>query len=58
MSDLDNVIKALDKIEANLTKYSERADSETKELGKVSSETKAALDAFGINQREMADRLV
>lgn len=58
MSDIESVIKSLDKIEANLTKQSEKADNEMKELGRVTNETKNALDSLGTTQRELADRLV
>lgn len=52
------IMKALDGIEAKMTQMSEKADNEMKFLGKVSSDTKAALDNIGIQQREFADRLL
>lgn len=52
------IMKALDGIEAKMNQMSEKADNEMKSLGKVSSDTKAALDNIGIQQREFADRLL
>lgn len=52
------IMKALDGIEAKMTQMSEKADNEMKSLGKVSSDTKAALENIGIQQREFADRLL
>ncbi len=54
----DIVIKSLETIERNLATFAEKADREVKEAGRVSTETKAAIDAIGVQQREMADRLV
>ena len=51
------IMKALDSIEAKMTVQSEKADQEMKTLGKVSADTKQALDNLGIQQREFADRL-
>ena len=55
---IEAVMKSLEAIERNLTTYSEKADKEAKELGKVSTETKNALEAIGTQQREFADRLI
>jgi HK97 family phage major capsid protein len=52
------ITKALDSIEAKLQKMSEKADAEMKDLGKVSTDTKAAIDALGVEQRTLADRLL
>lgn len=54
----EQVSKALDAIETKLGKMSEKADDELATLGKVSTDTKAALDAIGIEQRTLADRLL
>ena len=54
----DIVIKSLETIERNLAAFAEKADREVKEAGRVSTETKSAIDALGVQQREMADRLV
>lgn len=51
------IIKAIDAVEAKLTAMSEKADGELKTLGKVSADTKTAIDALGTQQRELADRL-
>jgi hypothetical protein len=51
------VTKALENIEAQLAAFSTKADTEAK-LGEVSAETKAAIENFGIKQREFADQLL
>jgi HK97 family phage major capsid protein len=53
----DAILKALDAVETKLNAMSEKADGELKTLGKVSTDTKTALDAIGVQQRELADRL-
>lgn len=55
---IEIVLKNLEKIEQTLSTQSEKADGELKTLGKVTADTKAALDKLGIDQREMADRLI
>ena len=52
------ILKALDSVEAKLTAMSTKADGEMATIGKVAADTQAALDAIGIKQRELADRLV
>lgn len=52
------ILKSLDQVEKKLTAMSEKADGEMKTIGKVSEETKAAIDKIGIEQREFADRLL
>lgn len=52
------IMKALDTIEAKMSQMSEKADNELKTLGKVSADTKTELDNIGIQQRELADRLL
>lgn len=54
---IEVIMKSLEKVEANLAAMSEKADGEMKTLGKVSSDTKTALDSLGTQQREFADRL-
>ena len=54
----DQIIKALESVEAKLAAMSEKADGEAATLGKVSTDTKTALDAIGTQQRELADRLL
>ncbi len=51
------ILKALDAVETKLSAMSEKADGELKTLGKVSTDTKTALEAIGVQQRELADRL-
>lgn len=51
------ILKALDAVETKLNAMSEKADGELKTLGKVSGDTKTALEAIGVQQRELADRL-
>jgi HK97 family phage major capsid protein len=52
------ILKALDSVEAKLASMSAKADGEAITVGKISSDTKTALDAIGIQQRELADRLL
>ena len=51
------ILSALDKVEAKLAAMSTKADGEAKTVGQISADTKTALDAIGIQQRELADRL-
>lgn len=51
------VMKSLDSLEAKLTAMSTKADEEHKAYGKVSEDTKTALENIGNQQREFADRL-
>lgn len=52
------IMKALDSVETKLKTMSEKADGEMATLGKVSNDTKSAIDAIGIEQRTLADRLL
>jgi HK97 family phage major capsid protein len=52
------IMKSLDQIERALAASAEKAEAQAKEVGKVSTETKNALDNLGTQQRELADRLV
>ncbi len=52
------IMKQLDTIETNIKSQSDKADAEIKDLGKASTETKSALEALGIKQRELADELM
>jgi len=52
------ILKALDQVEAKLTAISVKADGEAATVGKISADTKTALDAIGVQQRELADRLL
>lgn len=51
------IIKALDSVEAKLDAIAKKADGEIATIGKVSADTKAAIDAIGVEQRVLADRL-
>lgn len=55
---IEVVMKSLEKLEGTLSAMSEKADGELKTLGKVSADTKAALDTLGTQQRELAERLL
>jgi hypothetical protein len=55
---IEAVLKGLDGIEAKLTAISTKADGELATLGKVTADTKTALDNIGVQQRELADRLL
>lgn len=50
--------KAFDSVEAKLTAMAAKADGEIATMGKASADTKTALDAIGVEQRIIADRLV
>ena len=55
---IEQISKSLERIEGELAKQAERAEGQTKTIGKVSDDTKAALDKLGVDQRELADRLL
>jgi len=55
---IEIIMKALDTVEAKLTAMSTKADGEMATLGKVSADTKTALDAIGVEQRVLADRML
>lgn len=54
---IELIMKSLEKVEANLVTMSEKANGELKTLGKVTHDTKTALETIGTQQRELADRL-
>jgi len=58
VGDIDLLMKSMDKIELNIKTMSEKADGEMKTLGKISADTKTAIDTLGTQQRELADRLL
>lgn len=58
MSDLSAVMKACEAIEAQLVKFAEKTEAEIKATGSQSVETKNAIDALSVTQRELADRLL
>jgi HK97 family phage major capsid protein len=55
---IEVVMKSLEKLEGTLASMSAKADGELATVGKVSADTKAALDNLGVQQREFADRLL
>jgi HK97 family phage major capsid protein len=55
---MDTVMKSLDGIEAKLKTLGEKADGQVATLGKVSADTKTALDTFGKEQLALAERLL
>lgn len=54
---IEVILKNLEGIEARLQEMSKKADGEMSTLGKVSADTKAALEKLGTEQRELADRI-
>ena len=54
----DQIIKALESVESKLNAMSTKADSEIANIGKVSADTKTAIDNIGVEQRVLADRLL
>lgn len=54
----DQLIKAIESVEAKLISFSEKAEAEAKNSGKMSQDTKAAIDNIGTEQRVLADRLL
>lgn len=55
---IEVVMKSLEAIERNLQSAAERAEKQAKETGQVSTELKAEIDALGVTQRELADRIL
>ena len=60
IGEIDNVaiLKAIDGVETKLKEMSDKAAGEMKTLGKVSEDTKTAIETIGTEQRELADRLL
>jgi HK97 family phage major capsid protein len=52
------ILKALESVEAKLAAMDTKASGEMQTIGKVSADTKTAIDAIGVEQRVLADRLV
>jgi HK97 family phage major capsid protein len=52
------ILKLLDSVESKLNTISTKAEGEIATLGKVSADTKAAIETIGIEQRTLADRLL
>jgi HK97 family phage major capsid protein len=58
MSDLSEINKALEGLESKLKAYSEEAKKQIETVGSASTETKNALDALALKQREFADEIL
>lgn len=56
--ELNDIMKAVGGIESKLDALATKAEAEAKETGKVSTETKAAIDKLSESQLEIAQRLV
>ena len=54
----DAIMKALDGIEAKLSKFDDQAAEQQKATGRISDNVEQALTKFGNEQRELADRMV
>jgi HK97 family phage major capsid protein len=55
---IEQVMKAVEGIEAKIAAYAEKAEAEAKTAGSMSADTKAAIDGLGIKQRELADEIL
>lgn len=55
---LEAIIKSLENIEKNMSAEAAKAEAQQAQLGKVSADTRTALDNLGVQQRELADRLL
>lgn len=55
---IEVIMKSLETVEKNLAAMSEKAAGELATLGKVTADTKTALEGMGTQQREIADRLL
>jgi len=58
IGNIDVIGKQLESIEASLKAFSDKASEEIKATGKMATETKAAIENIGTQQRELADRLL
>lgn len=56
-AEFNQVMKAIEALEGKLKTWDDKAAGEMKTLGKVSEDTKTAVDNLGKTQRELADRL-
>lgn len=54
----EQIIKALESVESKLNAMSTKADSEIANIGKVSADTKTAIENIGAEQRILADRML
>lgn len=58
VGNMEVLMKSIDSLEKNINAQAEKANGEFLSLGKVSTDTKTALDTLGTQQREFADRLL
>lgn len=58
VGNMEVLMKSIDALEKNITAQADKANGEFLSLGKVSTDTKTALDTLGTQQREFADRLL
>jgi HK97 family phage major capsid protein len=54
----DAILKAIEAVETKIKTEADKAEGQLKTIGKVAEDTKTALDAYGVEQRELADRLL
>lgn len=54
----EQIMKALDVLEAKISDFAKKAEDEAKATGKVSADTQAAIDGLGLKQRELADEIL
>jgi HK97 family phage major capsid protein len=55
---MEIVLKAIEGVEGKLAEMSKKAEAEFAAMGKVSEDTKTAIDTLGIEQRTLAERLL
>ena len=58
MTDITQVIKAIEAIEGQLSTFADKSAEEIKAVGAQSADTAAAIEALGVKQRELADDLL
>lgn len=58
MSDIAQVMKACEAIEAQLVKFADKTEAEIKAAGSQSADTKSAIEGLSFKQRELADRIL
>lgn len=54
----EQIMKALDGLEAQLKSFAEKSEAEIKATGKESADTKAAIEGLATKQRELADDIL
>lgn len=58
MSDISQVMKAVEGIESSIKAMADKAEAEAKANGQASKDTQTAIENLGIKQRELADELL